>query len=146
MFESQIPRRRCLSARLFPARLPMTAAGGARRAATLVKVVVIAAAAVFAVVLIAGSVMSGLRLKTERDIRANLQTVWIEANRHFLETGAEDVGYDELGKNPVVAQLRAVDREDYSRINDGKRLSRTEKTLTLKYGAKKKSEVVYETP
>jgi len=96
-----------------------------RSSFTLLEVAAIAAGATLLVLVVAGSVFSILKTNRERQIRRNLQTVWVAANQYFLEHQAEEVPLEKLRLFDApgavrVGDLKAVADEDYMTVNDGK--------------------------
>lgn len=94
-----------------------------------------------------GPVRSAFRLKTERAIQENIQSVWIGANAYFLANEATEVAVADLFKPDAgiaaVAQIKPVAGEDYTRVNGGT-ITATDRKLELAYGdAGKQRTVTY---
>ncbi|MDR1497828.1 MAG: prepilin-type N-terminal cleavage/methylation domain-containing protein [Puniceicoccales bacterium] len=90
------------------------------RGFTLVEVIVTTVLAGAILAFAVNFVRSGIQLHRETTIRKNLQTVWIAANQHFLETNVNEVNLTELEKNGALQQIKRAADEDYTRVNNGK--------------------------
>lgn len=112
-----------------------------RRGLSLVQTIVVVGVVALLVALAAGTTRAGFRLDRDRDIRKNLQTVWIAANQYFISTGATEVTFEELKKpHPKVdsvGDIKAIAGEDYSKVNNGK-ITSQDIELKLEYTVGKK--------
>ncbi|MDR2862270.1 MAG: hypothetical protein LBV54_00115 [Puniceicoccales bacterium] len=108
-----------------------------RSAFTLVEIVIVAALAALIAGLSIGPIRRGIRNSRENTIRENLQSVWIAANRHFLQYEKTEVTLEP----PTVANeasalrlpaLKKVVGENYATVNNGKITSK-DKTLEISY-------------
>jgi hypothetical protein len=124
----------------------------ARRAFSLLPLVAGTALAGAVVVLGVNGVLEGLRLRHERDVRENLQTVWIAANQYFIQNNTGEVTVKDLvaasalGEIARLSSLKSVVGEDYQNVNKG--VIRGDATeLVVEYTRRgKPCQVTYEVP
>lgn len=107
-----------------------------RPALTLVEIIAAVGAFGLLTALTVGSILSATRLKEERAIQENLQTVWSAANEYFLQNNISETETAELFSPdagiPALRSVKTVRSEDYTQINGGK-ISAADAQLTLSY-------------